>query len=96
MNIYIINIYIYIHIFIYDYAQFYAQVDISWSGKPYENVISNPTLEGLYRANALSLGVDLPSLTEEKAESFTGGSTDMGNVSHVVPAIHPVFNIGMS
>jgi len=61
----------------------------SENSHPYEDLISNPVIAGLFKENAMALGrtmargVDMP----------TGGSTDMGNVSHVVPAIHPFMAI---
>jgi amidohydrolase len=61
----------------------------SENSHPYEDLISNPVMAELFTANATALGrtmargVDMP----------TGGSTDMGNVSHVVPAIHPFLAI---
>lgn len=61
----------------------------SENSHPYEDLISNPVMTELFDKNAKALGrtmargVDMP----------TGGSTDMGNVSHVVPAIHPFLSI---
>ena len=51
-------------------------------------MVVNSTLAELYQRNAESLGVTFPPQAE-----FTAG-TDMGNVSHVVPAIHPMYAIG--
>ena len=65
-----------------------CQVEIVEIGKPYENVRINPVLASLYEANIRSLGITNIS------EPVAGGSTDMGNVSHLVPAIHPKFAIG--
>ena len=64
-------------------------MEISWCDKPYDNTISNPTLTALYTANALSLGVEFSD-----HPGPGGGSTDMGNVGHVVPSIHPVYYVG--
>jgi metal-dependent amidase/aminoacylase/carboxypeptidase family protein len=52
---------------------------------------SNPTMASLYQSNAESLGVQFPSLAEQKEKVL--GSTDMGNVSHVIPSIHPMYSI---
>lgn len=47
----------------------------------------DPRLTALWRANARALG--RPEPTERGAFACT----DMGNVSHAVPAIHPVLDI---
>ncbi len=58
----------------------------TFSIAPYElsfdNIVSNPVLERLMEANLRQLGF------HEFSTSRLGGSTDMGNVSQVVPAIH--------
>ena len=66
------------------------QVELSWGEHAYYNVITNSTLGGLYTRNAKALGVSLI----EQFQGTLGGSTDMGNVSHKVPAIHPIFHLG--
>ena len=53
---------------------------------------TNPTMARLYQTNAETLGVQFPPLNEQKEKVL--GSTDMGNVSHVVPSIHPLYSIG--
>ncbi|XP_031574744.1 peptidase M20 domain-containing protein 2-like [Actinia tenebrosa] len=57
----------------------------------YSNLESNPTMASLYQKNAETLGIQFPSLAEQKAKVL--GSTDMGNVSHVIPSIHPIYSI---
>lgn len=54
-----------------------------------DNLISNEVLGELFQTNLNQLGIDdiLP-------RNDGGGSTDMGNVSQVVPAIHPYLSIG--
>ena len=59
---------------------------------PYEHVRTNSVLAELYRANATATRF-LPRHVEEAAQGHGGASTDMGNVSHVVPSIHPCFAI---
>lgn len=54
----------------------------------YKNLITNETLSSLYNENMKSLGIDM--ITEERDSM---GSMDMGNVSQVVPAINPYFEI---
>lgn len=68
------------------------QVEFVHDQKPYEDLISNSTLATLFEANAASLGVDICS--DPVVTQRFGGSTDMGNVSHVVPSLQPKFYIG--
>jgi len=55
----------------------------------YKEIIPNRTLAGLFKTNLELLGrvVVEPDLNERM------GSTDMGDVSHLVPAIHPYLTI---
>jgi len=56
----------------------------------YEAMVSNPKLADLVEANMAVLDIELaPPSPEERM-----GSTDMGNVSQVVPALHPYIAIG--
>ncbi|KAF9089460.1 hypothetical protein BGX23_006646 [Mortierella sp. AD031] len=57
----------------------------------YQPVPINEHLASRYAAYTEDLGVKyLPRAVQETLPS---GSTDMGNVAHVVPGIHPVYNI---
>jgi amidohydrolase len=59
----------------------------SWGEIPYADMIDNDPLLDLYAANAAQLGrVVVPS----DDDNVVVGSTDMGNVSYAVPAIHPM------
>jgi amidohydrolase len=66
-------------------------VEIERIGHIYDELISNPVMTDLYLANSESLGrplgrgADLPP--------GQAGSTDMGNVSRLVPSIHPMLSI---
>ena len=51
----------------------------------YANRVANPTLARLFAANITQLG----ETVEEPAPGERMGSSDMGNVSQVLPAIHP-------
>lgn len=62
---------------------------IEWDPMHYSSMDTNPTLAGLYKANAESLGVKY----DRSAQVEGRGSTDMGNVSHVVPATHVLYAI---
>ena len=75
-----------------NYCCMTLQVDIDWESDAYTNMITNKTLADLYDANASSLGIEL--CRDEVLARMATGSTDMGNVSHEVPSIHPMFYIG--
>ena len=45
----------------------------------------------LYRKHAEEMGVKFEMKKDSNKRPF--GSTDMGNVSHIKPSIHPMFNI---
>lgn len=65
-----------------------CQVDVKTSGR-YSNLVSNSQLEQLYVQNAEQLGVEFSPRSKTPA-----GSTDMGDVSYIVPSIHPMYSIG--
>ena len=64
---------------------------VEWQGPRYSNMANNRPLAEAYGRRWLDLGVQAMDLDGSKEGSF--GSTDMGNVSHVVPSIHPMYNI---
>ena len=55
-------------------------------------MITNPSLAELFEKNMESLGYKFTA--DQCSGDGLAGSTDMGNVSHVVPSIHPMFYIG--
>lgn len=65
-----------------------CQVEITYPSNDSSNILPNATLANLYENNGKALGIQFPELPA----SFTG-STDFGNVSFVVPGIHPFFYI---
>jgi amidohydrolase len=67
-------------------------VETSPVGHEYQDLISDPVLAALYDANSKSLG--RPMVPGSERDPATGGSTDMGNVSHVVPSLHPFLDLG--
>jgi len=67
-------------------------VEVSPVGHEYQDLISDPVLAALYDANSRDLG--RPLVRGAERDPAAGGSTDMGNVSHVVPAIHPFLDLG--
>ena len=66
-----------------------ARLEHSFYEFSYDDMNTNDALSSLYTANALELGVGEEQIKVEK----DGGSLDMGNVSQVVPSIHPYVKI---
>ncbi|MBT8208597.1 MAG: M20 family metallopeptidase [Acidimicrobiia bacterium] len=64
---------------------------ITETGHVYKDLVSNPLLADLYQSNSTELG--RPLLRREDIPADAAGSTDMGNVSHVVPSLHPMLDI---
>jgi metal-dependent amidase/aminoacylase/carboxypeptidase family protein len=62
-----------------------ARLEYRWGETLYAPMRNNLTLARLFRQNIRSLGRRMPLTDPER--SF--GSTDMGNVSQIVPGIHP-------
>jgi amidohydrolase len=60
-------------------------VEIAWKSVVYADMLDNAVMVDAYTANAAALG-------RQMADPEVGvvGSTDMGNVSYLVPAIHPM------
>jgi amidohydrolase len=65
-----------------------AELYISNYELSYDNMITNQTLSQLFTENLVATGVK-----EVKKAKQTYGSIDMGNVSQVVPAIHPYIGL---
>nr|MBA3302754.1 M20 family peptidase [Acidimicrobiia bacterium] len=57
----------------------------------YADMVDNPVLLRLFGANAETLGRSLADPRTSGASVV--GSTDMGNVSHLVPSIHPMLKV---
>lgn len=59
-----------------------------WDVNPYADMVTNNNLSAMYIANAAATGrvVQLPGANGRRVV----GSTDMGNISHLVPSIHPM------
>lgn len=68
-----------------------CRVEIENVGHVYEELISNPILVELYSGNSTELG--RPLMRGHELPPSQSGSTDMGNVSKLVPAIHPMLGI---
>lgn len=67
-----------------------CRLEISMAAHPYLNMVNNPVMTSLFAANSEAMGRPMPTEAETGAG---GGSSDMGNVSQVVPAIHPMIGI---
>ena len=68
-----------------------AKLEIQGGDKPYADVKYDHDISLLYKRNAEALGRTFPNLGP-LAQRITA-STDMGNVSHVIPSIHPGIGI---
>ena len=63
-------------------------MDHEWVGDAYADMITNEHLSASFVANAASLG---RTVADPRAGGHrVVGSTDMGNISHLVPSIHPM------
>jgi len=66
-----------------------ARLEYKWAEVRYATLLNNLTLARLFRKNLQSLGRQV-----HLADLRSGiGSSDIGNVSHVVPSIHPLIAI---
>ena len=65
-----------------------ADVEIEWGAADYLDLRFNEPLATAFRANAEALGREFFPI--DKLPPSVQGSTDMGNVSHRVPSIHPM------
>lgn len=63
-------------------------MDYTWVGFPYADMITNEHLSASYAVNASSTGRTVRD--PRSAGQRVVGSTDMGNISHLVPSIHPM------
>lgn len=68
-----------------------CRLELTDLGHPYVEMVSNPTLSTLYAENSALLG--RPMAWWDEVEGEAPGSTDMGNVSQVVPSIQPVLTV---
>jgi len=66
-----------------------CELSIAPSGPDYADLRADQDLLQLWVANATALGREFPELPDGPG----GAATDMGNVSHVVPTIHPILGL---
>ena len=65
-----------------------CEVEMNWGAVDYLDLNTNWPLAAAFQANAETLGRKFDSVEERNRSG--AGSTDMGNVSHRVPSIHPM------
>lgn len=72
-----------------------CKLAIAGGDKPYDDMAHDLELALLYQRNAEAVGRQFrtPAGSALSAHSGATGSTDMGNVSHRLPAIHPIIGI---
>ena len=64
-----------------------CEVELRWKPVVYADMLDNEVMVELFKANSEALG---RPLGEPDPKQAVVGSTDMGNVSYVVPSIHPM------
>ncbi len=69
-----------------------SKLEIVGGTKPYAEMRDDLELAELYASNARALGRTFPDLGP--MGNKLAASTDMGNVSHVIPSIHPTIGLG--
>lgn len=67
-----------------------CDVEIEWRDPTYAHMVHNRMIGQRYRANAAALG---RTVADPSPDVRVVGSSDMGNVSQVVPSIHPVIKV---
>ena len=67
-----------------------CEMTYHWHDPAYADMVDDPDLLALYEANAASLG---RAGEDPAVDGPVTGSTDMGNVSHEVPSIHPMIAV---
>jgi metal-dependent amidase/aminoacylase/carboxypeptidase family protein len=68
-----------------------CEMEIEWQDPAYADMVDNRAMLELYTANAASTGRTL--IDPGGGAEQVVGSTDMGNVSYVVPSIHPMIKV---
>jgi len=64
-------------------------IELEWINEPYAEVLDNGPLLNAYMENSESIG----RIIRPSESGGVVGSTDLGNVSHVVPSIHPMVKV---
>jgi amidohydrolase len=66
-----------------------ARLELRWNVNEYAAMNTNEAIARAHRANLATVGRDVPDA--ERPQGM--GSTDMGNISRIMPAIHPLIAI---
>ncbi|NWS69384.1 P20D2 protein, partial [Crotophaga sulcirostris] len=69
-----------------------CKVEIKGGENDYYNVLPNKSLQKAYKENGKKLGIEF--ISDDSILNGLSGSTDFGNVTFVVPGLHPYFYIG--
>ncbi|XP_009895884.2 xaa-Arg dipeptidase [Dryobates pubescens] len=69
-----------------------CKVEIKGGENDYYNVLPNKSLQRAYKENGKKLGIEF--ISDDCILNGLSGSTDFGNVTFVVPGLHPYFYIG--
>ena len=64
-----------------------CRLEVLTESEPYNELVSDPVLIDLFVANSQAVGRAMPTFAELGVPTFA--SSDMGNVSRLVPSIHP-------
>jgi len=70
-----------------------CELTIQPSCPDYADLVPDPDMAALYQANAEALGRRFPAAGVDPP---AGAATDMGNVSHQIPTIHPMLGLDCS
>jgi amidohydrolase len=68
-----------------------SKLEILGGDKPYSEMTHDPDIAGLFKRNSELLGRPFPE--SDAVIRKAAASTDMGNVSRVIPSIHPMIGI---
>ena len=63
-------------------------IDLTVTSPPYDDLRTNEELSNIFNENLRALGID-----DIKPAEHSSASSDIGNVSHVAPTIHPYIAI---
>ncbi|QYG92921.1 M20 family metallopeptidase [Iamia sp. SCSIO 61187] len=69
-----------------------CEMDVDWYEPAYDELVGLDTFDELYAANAARVG-RTPGRAGDEGVPTVLGSTDMGNISQVVPSIHPMIAV---
>ena len=69
-----------------------CSLEVNQRGHVYTDMVVDPVMADLYAENSAAIGRPMHRMSEY--DPAATGSTDMANVSYVVPTIHPMLDIG--